>query len=127
MIEFFRQVMKLLNLGGKIYIEIPDRTVGPYAETMMQQFKQNPAQALGTVRDTTPVVTSASTIVSGNEEDTPRYFAGETELRLALKAVGLEFGPDDVQTYLITSRDSVTGKTHLKVKEMVIVGTKPNG
>lgn len=113
---FLSQVFGALKAGSEFTIEIPDRTVDPYASTVKQYYENHPDIPYGTHREQSET----------GEEYTPRYFPGRNEMVLMLQAVGFEIDPEeDIKTYLVTKTDQTTQQEQLKVKELVIRARKP--
>ena len=113
----------MLERGGLLFLEIPDRLVGPYAESLNDYHKRHPDEPLGTIRDATSTEAGESTTVEDESQNTPRFFADRNQIVQALQARG--FVNVEVKTYLITSKDEQTGEEHLQAKELVIVAQKP--
>lgn len=121
--QVLQNVFKMLNLGGLIYIEVPDRTIGQYARSLNAYSKAHPEEPYGTIRDETSTEAGKANRM-GEGEDTARFFPGRDELRNLLKQVG--FVEVKIDTYLITSKDA-RGNEYLEVKELVVTAQKPPG
>lgn len=121
--QVLQNVFKMLTLGGLIYIEVPDRTIGNYAKTLTEYHTNHPDEPYGTIRDETSTEQGKANRM-GEGEDTPRFFPGRDELRNLLMQVGFE--DVKIDTYLITSKDD-QGNEYLEVKELVITAHKPLG
>lgn len=112
--DIFRQLLNVLNPGGEVIIEIPDRTREPYASLLRKYHEEHPDEPFGVLRDEYQ-----------GKEFSPRYFPGREELIILLKAVGFEINPDDdIQSYFITSKDPDTGKERTELKELFITARK---
>jgi len=118
--DALRSAMRMLNPGGLFILEIPDRTVDPYASLIKEYHDSHPNSRYGTRQDTFEKDDKTS------EEFTPRYFPGRNEIVTQLQAAGFEIDPsEDVETYLITSDNQESGKKQLNAKELFIVAHKP--
>jgi SAM-dependent methyltransferase len=123
-LQVLKQLFNVMKPGGVLVIEIPDRTVGPYAASLAEYHKQHPSEPFGTIRDATSTEDGISTSLEA-EEDTPRFFPDRNELVLLLKSVGFDIKPEeDVQTYLVKKKGQ-DGKEYLQVKELFIFAQKP--
>lgn len=93
------QVLNVLQRGGELIIEIPDRQMEPYASALKKYHREHPEEPYGTIRDPKPNFFKG---LKGKDEYPPRYFSDINELILLLKSVGYEIDPKaDVQTYMI--------------------------
>lgn len=118
--EALRAAMDMLNPGGLLILELPDRGVDPYASLVKEYHDSHPESPYGTRQDVYKNGEGEA------EEFTPRYFPGRSEIVARLQAAGFEINPEeDVQTYLITTDDKETGKKRLNAKELFIVAHKP--
>lgn len=123
--DLLRQVLNILDLGGQLIIEIPDRSVGPYAKSLEAYHEKHPKEPLGTIKDTTSTKPGVATETATEEDDTPRFFPDRNELIELLVSLGYIIDPKkDVQTYLVTNTDPQTNETHLQVKELFMVAQK---
>lgn len=114
---FLTQVFNVLRPGAEFRIEIPDRSVDPYATAIQQYHEEHPSERYGIHREKHE---------DGEEEYTRRYFPGRHEMLVKLQAIGFDIDPEkDIETYLITKENPETRKKELKVKELVIRARKP--
>lgn len=127
-LKVLENALNVMNPGGTLVIEIPDRMVGSYAESLKNYHELHPDEPFGTIRDSTSTDPGVATMMHEEAtEDTPRYFPDRNELVYLLKAAGFEIDPEkDIQTYLITKEDPATGKKTLQVKELFITARKPS-
>lgn len=123
--DVLQQVWQVLDRGGYLVIEIPDRLVGPYAHSLLKYSKDNEDKPFGTIQDTTSTDPGVSTVVDGQpKKNTPRYFPDRNELIILLKSIGFEV--ETPETYLITNEDPDTGKPVLQAKELFIKARRPD-
>lgn len=116
------QILNILDRGGELILEIPDRKIEPYASALRAYHTAHPAEQYGTIRDPKPADFQG---LEGEDMYPPRYFPDINELILLLKSVGFEVDPaKDVQTYLITGNDQSTGQETLTLKEHFITARK---
>lgn len=116
------QILNVLNRGGELMIEIPDRGIEPYASALRVYNAEHPDEPYGTIRDQKPEGFKGQ---QGENLYPPRYFPDINELILLLKSVGYEINPTfDIQSYLITKTDPVTGQESLTLKEYFITARK---
>lgn len=112
--DIFRQLLNVLNPGGEVIIEIPDRETEPYAGLLRKYHELHPDEPFGVLRDEYQ-----------GKEFSPRYFPGKEELVILLKAVGFEINSEnDVQSYFITSKDPDTGQEKTELKELFVTARK---
>lgn len=111
--DVLRQLLNVMNCGAELVIEIPDRTLEPYAGRLKEYHDKHPEEPFGVLRE-----------VYEGEEYSPRYFPGREEMLILLKAAGFEIEPEkDIQTYLIPN----TGEEKIEVKELFITARKSKG
>lgn len=118
--EVLEQILNVLERGGVLILEIPDRKVEPYASALRQYHEEYPDEPYGTIRDKKP---EDFVGLEGEELYPPRYFPDINELILLLKSVGYEVSMDDVKTYLI-QEEGDSGKDKMTLKEHFIVARK---
>ncbi len=115
--EVLSQVLNVLERGGELVIEIPDRMIEPYYSRLVDYHNKHPDLPFGTLQDEKP---------DGDGMYSARYFPGKEELVLLLKSVGFECDIDkDVQTYFIEEIDPESGKRRMALKELFITARKP--
>ncbi|HRN71162.1 MAG TPA: hypothetical protein PLS49_08340 [Candidatus Woesebacteria bacterium] len=112
----------MLNLGGELVIEIPDRLLNPYIDLLKEYHAAHPEEPFGTLQEPKP---------EGSGMYPPRYFPGLHEMILMLKSVGMEidFHLDeskntDVQSYIIGPEDPNTGEKEMHIREYFITARK---
>lgn len=116
------QILNILDRGGELILEIPDRKIEPYASALKKYHSEHPDEPYGTIRDPKPEGFQG---LEGEDLYPPRYFPDINELILLLKSVGYEIDPArDVQTYLVTGKDEKTGQETLTLKENFITARK---
>lgn len=115
------QIWSLLNNGGELIKEIPNRKFEPYASALQKYHINNPTEPYGTIRDKKPVGTD------GQEElYPPRYFPDINELILLLKSKGFDIDlQKDVQTYMIEDKETSESERGPAFEEYFVVATKP--
>jgi len=115
------QIWSLLNAGGELIKEIPNRKIEPYASALQKYHIDNPTEPYGTIRDKKPVGT-------GGQEELypPRYFPDINELILLLKSKGFDIDlQKDVQTYMVEDKETLESERGPAFEEYFIVATKP--
>ena len=110
--KVLEKLLNVLDLGGVLIIEIPDRKVEPYASALRRYHQEYPDEPYGTIRDKKPEGFAGS---NSDELYPPRYFPDINELVLLLKSVGYEVSMDDVKTYLVQDEEQMTLKEHFIV------------
>jgi hypothetical protein len=115
MIDVLEQVFDVLYLGGELVVEIPDRSIEPYASAIKAHHLAHPDEPFGTLRDPKP---------NDDGEYSARYFPDKDEFISMVKAAGFSIGDEDIQTYFIETTDPETGKRRLEVKEYFITARK---
>lgn len=116
------QILNVLNPGGELVLEIPDRKFEPYASALRAYHAEHPDEPYGTIRDPKPKDFQG---LEGEDLYPPRYFPDINELILLLKSVGYELDIDkDIQTYLVEDVSSLDGERTLTLKENFITARK---
>lgn len=116
------QILNVMWPGGELMLEIPDRTIEPYATALRTYHQQHPEEPYGTIRDPKP---EGFTGLDGDTMYPPRYFPDVHELTLLLKSVGYEIDPkNDIQTYLIEDKNPVSQERTMTLKEHFITARK---
>jgi len=116
------QILNVMDRGGELILEIPDRKIEPYASALRAYHAAHPDEPYGTIRDQKPEGFQG---LEGEDLYPPRYFPDINELILLLKSVGYEVDPQaDVQTYLVTGKDEKTGQETMTLKEHFITARK---
>jgi SAM-dependent methyltransferase len=115
------QILNVMDRGGMLILEIPDRKIEPYASALRQYHQEHPDEPYGTIRDKKPDDFEG---LEGEDMYPPRYFPDINELVLLLKSVGYEVSMDDVKTYLV-QEEGADGKGKMTLKEHFIVAKKP--
>jgi SAM-dependent methyltransferase len=114
-----KNVFDNLRPGGKVLIEMPDRTFGGYARALRQFHAEHPETPFGTMVDAPS--TGAAPSEQNQAISSPRYFPSRTEMEELLKEVGfVESFRDD---YFVRAQNG-EGQT-LAIKENLFVGQKP--
>lgn len=112
-------ILNVLNPGGELVIEIPDRNIEPYASALEKYSAEHPDEPYGTIRDPKPEGFQG---LEGEGLYPPRYFPDVNELVLLLKSLGYEIDiKKDLQPYLIEKQN---GDTKLTLKEYFITARK---
>lgn len=110
-------ILNVLNPGGELIIEIPDRMVDPYASEIRKYHSEHPNEPYGIVIDSYPD--------DPTKKYSPRYFPDRTELVLLLESLGYEIDPiHDIQTYLLDTTNPETNKKKIELKELFITARK---
>ena len=117
------RILNVLEPGGELVIEIPDRKFEPYASALRAYHEAHPDEPYGTIRDPKPDDFQG---LEGEDLYPPRYFPDINELLLLLKSVGFEVDMEggDVQSYLIEDTSATSGKRSLTLKEYFITVRK---
>lgn len=120
--KVLEQVLNVLSPGGELILEIPDRTIEPYASALREYHTNYPEEPYGTIRDRIP------NDFQGLEGETlypPRYFPDINEIVILLKSLGFDIDERDVLTYPVIGKDEKSGQKTLVLKENFITARKP--
>lgn len=122
------QILKVLNRGGELILEIPNREAEPYATALKLYHQQHHQELYGTIRDPVPPELRAE---MGADYYPPRYFPSREEMVALLKSAGFEIDSPadlskskDIKPYYIEDRSAPAGEHRLVLAEYFITARK---
>ncbi len=113
------QIYLVLQNGGYVYIEIPDRGFSKYKDSLDAYHALHSKEPFGTIRDITSQEEGVPNEVT--EQGTPRFFPDKDALFALMREVG--FTELEADTYVVASDSQ--GKKSFELKELILTAKKP--